>query len=137
MFITRSLNLKGKVPTMKKSITFYDFERAFIDCNRENNFSYSGKKALFDYLEEYEEDMGEEIELDVIAICCEFSEYENVQEFVGNYSDDYVVWDIDPDDEGETEEENGVIDYEATIQKIGEYTRVIDIDGESFIIQDF
>ena len=122
---------------MKKSITFYDFERAFIDCNRENNFSYSGKKALFDYLEEYEEDMGEEIELDVIAICCEFSEYENVQEFVGNYSDDYVVWDIDPDDEGETEEENGVIDYEATIQKIGEYTRVIDIDGESFIIQDF
>ena len=123
---------------MKKSISFYDFERAFIDCNLENNFSYSGKKALFNYLEEYEEDTGEEIELDVIAICCEFTEYENVEEFIKNYDDSYIKWDIKPDEEGETEEEkNGIIDYEGTIQKIGEYKQVIYIDGESFIIQDF
>ena len=123
---------------MKTTVSSYDFERAFIDCNRENSFSYAGKKALFDYLEEYEEETGEEIELDVIALCCEYTEYENVEEFIQAYDDSYIVWETEPE---EADEENeaieGVIDYEATIDKIRDYTQVIDIDGSSFIIQDF
>ena len=125
---------------MKTTVSSYDFERAFIDCNRENNFSYAGKKALFDYLEEYEEETGEEIELDVIALCCEYTEYENVEEFVKNYDDSYIVWETEPEEAYEeegTEAIEGEIDYEATIDKIREYTQVIDIDGSSFIIQDF
>lgn len=113
---------------MKKSISKYDFERAFIDMGRENNFSYAGRNALFDYLEEYEESTGEEIELDVIALCCEFTEYENVAEFVAAYDDSYVMWE---------DEETGEIDYEATLDNIRDRTTVIDIDGESFIVQDF
>lgn len=114
---------------MRATVSKYDFERAFIDAGRENNFSYAGRNALFDYLEEYEE-----IELDVVALCCEFTEYENIEEFVANYDDSYVVWDTEPDPEND---EPGEVDYEATLDNIRDRTEVIDVDGESFIIQDF
>ena len=59
---------------MKKTVSKYDFERAFFTANREANFSYEAKNLLFDYFEEVEEATGEEIELDVVAICCEYEE---------------------------------------------------------------
>jgi hypothetical protein len=59
---------------MKTSINKYEFREAFKRMNRENNFSYEGLGILFDYFEQYEQDTGEEIEFDVIAICCEFIE---------------------------------------------------------------
>jgi hypothetical protein len=74
---------------MKKTINFYDFERAFIDMGRENKFSYEGKKALFEYLEEYEESTGDKIELDVIAICCDFQEFESLKDFKCQFGDEY------------------------------------------------
>lgn len=61
---------------MKKTINFNDFVDSFSE-DRKNQFSYEGKKALFEYLEQYEEDTGEEIELDTIALCCEYTEYDN------------------------------------------------------------
>ena len=70
---------------MYQSVNFYDFERAFVQMDRGNNFSYQGLKALFDYLEELEESIGEHIELDVIAICCDYSE-EPLQDVLDNYS---------------------------------------------------
>jgi hypothetical protein len=42
-----------------------------------NNFSFEGAKALQDYLEQLSDDIGENIEFDPIAWCCEFSEYED------------------------------------------------------------
>lgn len=59
---------------MKTTISKYDFERAFVDADRKDNFSYEALDLLFSYFEEYEESTGEEIELDVIAICCDFNE---------------------------------------------------------------
>jgi hypothetical protein len=58
---------------MKQSVSFYTFRDAF-KAVRPNNFSYEGLQTLFDYLEQYEQDCGQEMELDVIAICCDFSE---------------------------------------------------------------
>jgi hypothetical protein len=98
---------------MYKKINMYAFERAFIDMNRGNNFSYAGKKALFEYLEQYEENTGERIDLDVIALCCEYSEYENLAEYNKEH---------DPVDK---------------IEDIEELTQVIRIDDEAFIIQKF
>ena len=67
-----SSTLKGF--DMKTTVSRYDFERAFIDADRKNTFTYDGLHLLFDYLEEYEESTGSEIELDVIALCCEYDE---------------------------------------------------------------
>ena len=103
---------------MVKTINLYDFERAFVDMNRANNFTYEGKKALFEYLEQYEEETGTPVELDVIALCCEYTEYASLEEFQNDYSADY-----------ESIED---IENETIVIRMGE------IDGkEAFIIAQF
>ena len=77
-----SSTLKGF--DMKTTVSRYDFERAFIDADRKNTFTYDGMHLLFDYLEEYEESTGSEIELDVIALCCEYDE-NHWQDIADNY----------------------------------------------------
>jgi hypothetical protein len=72
---------------MKQTINFYDFQKAFQDL-RPNNFTYEGLRALFEYLEELEESTGDEIEFDIIALCCDFTEYESVEEYERDYNDD-------------------------------------------------
>lgn len=81
---------------MKTTVSRYDFERAFIDADRKENFSYEALGLLFDYFEDYEEQTGEEIELDVIAICCDYSE-DTVQDIARNYSID--LSDLDPEED--------------------------------------
>ena len=99
---------------MIQTITKSDFTSAFHKMGRGNNFTYEGLIALYDYLEEYEDSTGEQIELDVIAICCEYNEYESLEEFQEDYSEDYQ-----------------------SIEEIEHATQVIMIDDTSFIIQQF
>ena len=73
---------------MINTVSQNDFVDAFRR-SRPNNFSYEGLLALFDWFEMLEEDCNEKIELDVIAICCDFSEYENLKEFQNDYGDEY------------------------------------------------
>ncbi len=79
---------------MKTTIDFCEFCDAFRKMDRNDTFSYDGKKALFDYLEEVEQDTGEEIELDVIALCCDYDE-NHVDDIVTNYSIDVEGMDYD------------------------------------------
>ena len=72
---------------MKQTINFYDFQKAFQDL-RPNSFTYEGLRALFGYIEETEESTGFEVELDVIALCCDFIEYASEEEYASEYSDD-------------------------------------------------
>ena len=58
---------------MKQTVNEHDFTEAFRSI-RPDNFSYDGLKALYTWLEDYEDNTGEEMELDVIALCCDFSE---------------------------------------------------------------
>ena len=73
---------------MKQSITRFDFIDWFFNAvpKYQFNFSREGLDSLFDYFEQLEEDMGKEIDFDPIAICCEYSEYENLNEIKENYS---------------------------------------------------
>ena len=59
---------------MKTTVTLSDFRDAFRAANRLDQFSYQGLEVLFDYLTDYEDQTGEEIELDVIALCCDYYE---------------------------------------------------------------
>ena len=99
---------------MKRTVNVYDFRQAFKDSGRNDSFTYEGLGALFEYFEGLEEDTGEEMELDVIGICCDFSEYENIKEFQENYGDEYQ-----------------------TIEDVEERTTVIPVDGDRFILQQF
>ena len=70
---------------MKQTVSLYEFTNAFHGTQYENNFTYEGLKALYTYLDELEEKTGEELELDIVALCCDFSEYESLEEFRLNY----------------------------------------------------
>ena len=74
---------------MKKTIFFDDFVDAFRDYDREHHFSRKGLLALWDYLEGYEEDTGHELDLDVIGLCCEFSEYESLEDYNEDRGSEY------------------------------------------------
>lgn len=98
---------------MKKSISLFEFIDVFEDL-RPNNFTRKGLIVLFDYLEDYEDSTGESIDLDVIALCCDFTEYKDLKEFQENYGDKYQ-----------------------SIEDIEKSTTVIPIDDEAFIVQNF
>ena len=109
---------------MKQTINLYQFERAFVDMNRKDQFSYDGKKALFEYLEDLEQDIGEDIELDVIALCCDYSEHDSALECAKEYG-----FDAD-EDLDEDEQEESALDY------LRDRTSVIEF-GTGIIIQQF
>lgn len=69
---------------MKQTLSLFDFRRAFYDHDRAN-FSYDGLNILYDALTDLEQDTGNETELDVIGLCCEFSEMTE-QEVINSYS---------------------------------------------------
>jgi len=48
-------------------------------------WSYNGSLALAEYLEEYEADSGEQMELDTCAIRCDFSEHSSLVEWAHQY----------------------------------------------------
>ena len=78
---------------MKTTATITDFVNAFEKL-RPSNFSYEGLESLNNYLIDYEQDTGTEIELDVIALCCDYSEYKDLEEYKKNYSSINSVKDI-------------------------------------------
>jgi hypothetical protein len=98
---------------MKNTVTRHEFMDSFGD---RENFSYDGMTALFEYIEEMEEEMGIELELDPIALCCDYTEYSSLEEFHGSYNKEEYP----------------------TMESIEESTQIIPIDGtDGFIIQAF
>ena len=71
---------------MIQTVSFSTFRDAFRLC-RPSNFSHDALGVLFDYLEELEDSTGQQMELDVIALCCDFTEYESLEELQENYSE--------------------------------------------------
>lgn len=108
---------------MKQTINFSQFLDGFAGSYK-NNFSYKGKRALFDYLEELEESSGEEIEFDPISLCCEYAEYDSALESYNQYRSNE-----------ETESEDGMTEEKA-LEWLNEQTQVIEFDG-GIIIQEF
>lgn len=99
---------------MKNTISIYEFRRWFEE-HRPNNFSYEGLSQLFDYLEDYEDSTGEQIEFDPIALCCEYTEYDSIDFFWKDYDKETY-----PD-----------------FDTIEDYTQIIPVNVDSFIIQNF
>lgn len=88
---------------MIQTITLSDFRDAFRNMGRTDQFSYEGLELIFDYIEEYEQDSGEQVELDVIALCCEWSE--DTPEAIA------AAYDIDIEGKDEDEIRQEVIDH--------------------------
>ena len=109
---------------MKQMVTESEFVGRFVKIDRENNFTYWGRLALFEYFEQLEEDLGEEIEFDPIAICCNFTQYESLAELNEAYNKEF-------EDLDEVRNYTQVIEVSALDSKTMKY-----VDG-GFIVQDW
>jgi hypothetical protein len=58
---------------MKQTVNFSNFVDAFRAYDRYDQFGYQALMIIFEYLEELEESTGQELELDVVAICCDYA----------------------------------------------------------------
>ena len=95
-----------------QEISKTDFVDQFKIMNRSEQFSREGLEALYGYFEELSYDQN--IEFDVIAICCDFTEYDSLAEFNRVYGQNF-----------------------SDVEEIFDHTQVIMIDNEKFIIQNF
>ena len=68
------------------------------------SWTYEGAYALAEYLEQYEEGLDTEIELDIVAMRCEYSEYESAVECIEECGYDCDFSDCDQNDIDEMEE---------------------------------
>jgi hypothetical protein len=112
---------------MKMTIGFSQFCGAFNDTYK-NSFSYNGKRALYDYLEEYEESTGEQVELDTVALCCDYSEHESAHACALEYTVDKTLG-VSQDDTAEDTEK-------IAREWLEDRTTVIDVTGGGVIIQN-
>jgi len=99
---------------MKITLTQSEFVHEFNKI-RPNHFSRQGLECLFDFFEELDEGSETETEFDPIAICCEWLEYDSIEEFWDEYDKD---------------------DYE-DIEAIQDMTQVIELSHGAFIILQF
>ena len=74
---------------MKNTMSQYDFVNWFANSETiKDQFSREALFALFDYLEQYEDDCETEIEFDPVALCCEYTEHKTAWEAMEQYQSD-------------------------------------------------
>jgi len=86
---------------MKTTVLVNDFISAFSLSQYKDNFSRDALTALFEYLECLEDEIGEETELDVCAISCEWTEYSSILGYLEDRGLSFEDVGIDPDEADE------------------------------------
>lgn len=110
---------------MKQYVTEHEFKSCFLKSDTyKNNFSNEGLTALFQYLEQYEESTGGEIVFDMVALCCEYSEYESAWEAAEAY-DGAVEDNKDFDDEDRDNAAIAWLEERTQVIPVGDTGRVI------------
>ena len=99
------------------------FRDEFRQCGRADQFSYEALGLLFDYLDD------ENYDLDVIAICCEYSE-ESAADIARNYGID--LNDCDPED-GDYEEQCAA----AVLAYLNDHTSVVGVTPSGIVYAQF
>jgi len=94
-------------------------------------WSYNGAKALAEYLDDMEVQMEEEMELDVVAIRCDYSEYKSMEDWAKEYFGGDAGVSEQFDWLGEDDEiEDAIRDY------ISDYGQLIEFSG-GIIVSSF
>lgn len=102
-----------------------------LHADESGGWSWAGALAMAEYLEEYETDTGEEMELDVVAIRCDFSEYECALEAAMEYG-----FEPDEAEEGEDLDDTRERHEGEALEWLQERTQAIPFEG-GVIVQGF
>ncbi|GHU80108.1 hypothetical protein AGMMS49992_32810 [Clostridia bacterium] len=116
---------------MKETVDRSLFHSRFHDYGRDDQFSGAGLDALYEYLTDLEEDCGQEIELDVVGLCCDYTEFtsdELIEEYGYLVPDEYSLGDDYMDY------------YEKLLEELRDRTLIIGFDNgdkQSYLVQIF
>jgi len=116
---------------MKKTLTTYDIAHELLQ-DENANWSYNGAFALARYFDDYEQETGEELELDVVAIRCDFNEYASLVDWATDY---FTQWRGDLNIDEDLEEGDEEID-EAIRSYIQDNGQLVEFDG-GIIVSSF
>jgi hypothetical protein len=105
---------------------FDEFYSAMYE-NRREQFSLGAWEAIYDHLYSISEDMGKDMIVDCIAICCDFVEYRSVENFLNDYTD----FSFSDDDLTDEEKLSEIEDY------LNSKTDVIGVDADCILFQSF
>lgn len=111
------------VQTLSKS-SFID---AFTHSSRKDQFSYEALEVIFDQLEEYSDSTGEPVELDIVAICCEWAE--------SHWSDVAREYAIDLNDFADDEDDDNRI--KAVAEYLWDNTTAYELSDGAFVYVQF
>jgi hypothetical protein len=114
---------------MKQTITQSGFIDAFKQSSRAEQFSHEALEAIYDYIESYEQDSGEEIELDIVAICCEWAESD-----VSQIASDYDIDLLDSEDNDTLEDEEKM---ELVMDYLNDNTQAIELSNGCVVYVQF
>ena len=121
---------------MKKTIDSYDFKREFETMNRADNFSNESLDVLFNYYEEIDENM----ELDIIAICCDWTEctQEDLKNDYG-YKLDYAEWLENDYIQCDSDTEDDILNeyIKALVKELEYATTVITVNSDTYLVLAF
>lgn len=106
--------------------TVGQFRQKFVDMGRDY-FSDEAYCILFDFLEETSETNNQHVELDVIAMCCEFTEYCDLTELADAYSLAFTEEQLEHVEECRDE----------ILQYFTDNTHVMELNNGGFIISEF
>ena len=77
---------------MNKITNGHEFVAEFAQWSeRKDQFSRAALCALYGYLDELSDDIGEDIELDVVGLCCEWAEYKDMEAVKEDYESCNII----------------------------------------------
>lgn len=115
--------------TIKVELYRGDFVNIFEQYNRKDQFSVCAREALYDYLEELSDGIGEDVTIDVVSLCCSWYEYD-ANELLGEYGRYYL-----PEDREAYETEEEAID--ALFLALQDRTTIIELRNGAYLVQAF
>lgn len=117
-----------------QTVNSSDLYHLACKMGRDKNFGYNGWRAIGDYLEELSDSTGEDVEVDIIGICCEYSMAESADDAYMQYDHLHGVDLPEEEDWEELEEEEKLL----TVQEyLANNTAVVICEDDLIIWQAF
>ena len=117
-----------------QTVSANDLYHLACKMNRGENFGYNGWRAIGDYLESLSDDLGEDVEIDIISICCDYSMEESIEDVFMEFSHEHGIDLPTMEEWGDMDDEERLETIEKFLQKS---TAVVICEDDLIIWQAF
>jgi hypothetical protein len=122
---------------MKITVDAYDMKERFVAMDRDY-YTFEGLESLLDYYDEIDENM----ELDVIAICCDCTEYGegaacSFDDLINEYGYKYPVEEWLEDNALEENEFDNDLYIDSLVERLEDETTVLHVANGNYIVFAF